>query len=232
MRSLVVGGQVVSYELVRRPRMRTVRLTVTEAGLRVSCAPRVPLAEVEEVIRAKSRWLRRHTDNLQPAPQPPLADGALLPILGGEVELGLVPSSRSCWSFREEDARLCVQAASPEEVDAVIESWYRTIALARLGQMLVQRAPDVGVEVPRLTIGDARSRWGSCSARGAVRLSWRLVMAPAWVADYVVVHELAHLRELNHSAAFWEIVDSVILRRTEATAWLSQNGGELLRRRP
>lgn len=232
MRKIAVTGREVRYRLVRRPGMRTIRLTLTEEGLKVSCPPRVPLREVEETIRAREPWLRRHAHLLDPVPEPLLVDGSLLPLMGGEVELGLVPSRRNAWRFRDEDARLTVSVADPGDVDRVVEHWYRAMALRWLGETAIARAPDLGVPVPRLTIRDTRSRWGSCSSRAGVSLSWRLVMAPPEIADYVVVHELAHLREMSHSPAFWEIVRSVIPGYESSRAWLRHYGDELLRRRP
>jgi predicted metal-dependent hydrolase len=84
----------------------------------------------------------------------------------------------------------------------------------------------------RIRVGDPRSRWGSCSTRGTLSFSWRLVMAPAWVADYVVVHELCHLRQMNHSHRFWQLVDEAYPSRRAAQAWLKRHGPELLAYRP
>src|SRR5947209_4978659 len=78
----------------------------------------------------------------------------------------------------------------------------------------------------RIRIGDPRSRWGSCSTRGTLSFSWRLVMAPSWVADYVVVHELCHLRQMNHSRRFWQLVDEAYPSRRAAQAWLKRHGPE------
>jgi predicted metal-dependent hydrolase len=232
MATISIPGREVSYQLVRRPGMRTIRFTFTDDGLRVSCAPRVPVREIESALRERSGWLLRHAHLLDPAPAPPLVDGALLPLLDGEVELGLAISDRASWRFRDDDARLTVNAEAKEDVDRVLGAWYRAMATRFLGEMVLARAPQLGVPVPPLTIRDTRSRWGSCSSRGRVSLSWRLAMAPSAVADYVVVHELAHLREMNHSKAFWAVVASVAPDYKEPKAWLRRHGDELLQRRP
>jgi predicted metal-dependent hydrolase len=212
--------------------MRTIRFAFTVEGLRVSCHPRVPLREIERALKERSSWLLRHAHLLDPAPAPPLADGALLPLLDGEIELGLALSSRASWRFREDDARLTVYAPSADGIDHAVGEWYRAMARRFLGEMVLTRAPQVGVDVPALTIRDTRSRWGSCSSSGRVNLSWRLVMAPREVADYVVVHELAHLREMNHSKAFWDVVASVAPGYDAPRQWLKSRGDELLQRRP
>ncbi|MEW6583594.1 MAG: SprT family zinc-dependent metalloprotease [Actinomycetota bacterium] len=232
MRRVTVGDREVRYELVRRPRMRTIRMVVGEGFLRVSARPGVPLREVEDAIREKERWIARHAHLLDEGPPPPLADGDALPLLGGEVELGLACTGRRSWRFREDDARLTVEVGEAADADAVVADWYRTVALHRLGSLVMERAPHVGVRVPQVVVRDARSRWGSCSSQGRVGLNWRLVMAPPQVADYVVVHELAHLREMNHSPAFWAVVAAVVPDHREHREWLRAHGEALMRRRP
>jgi predicted metal-dependent hydrolase len=233
VRLIDLPGLRVPYRLVRRPGMRTIRLVFTDQGLRVSCHPRVPVREVENVLRERSTWLLKHAKLLDPAPvPPPLADGTLLPLLDGEVELGLAVSGRGSWRFREDDARLTVRAPGPDAVDRAVEAWYRAMATRFLGEMVLDRAAQLGVDVPPLTIRDTRSRWGSCSSRGRVNLSWRLVMAPRVVADYVVVHELAHLLQMNHSPTFWGVVESVLPNYKESRLWLKRYGDDLLQRRP
>ncbi len=96
--------------------------------------------------------------------------------------------------------------------------------------MLVARhAEALGVTSHRLRLKDTRSRWGSCAPDGTLAFSWRLVMAPGWVLDYVVAHEVAHLREMNHSPRFWDILQQLTPNREAAVAWLKENGPALLR---
>jgi predicted metal-dependent hydrolase len=108
------------------------------------------------------------------------------------------------------------------------ERWYRAQARQRLTAAVHREGQKLGLTGwTRIRIGDQRSRWASCSARGTLSFSWRLVVAPAWVADYVVVHELCHLRHMNHSKAFWELVRAAYPRHGEARAWLRTHGPEL-----
>jgi len=232
MRTVTVGGREIAYELSRRPRMRTIRLTVTGTGLRVSCAPGVPLREVEQAIRSKERWLLRHAALLDSSPPPPLGDGDVLPLLGGGVALAVTTGDHSAWTFQREQGRVAVQIAAGGDVDAVVEDWYRSVALRHFGALVARRARRLAVPVPSVTVRDPRSRWGSCSARGALSLSWRLVMAPFRVGEYVVVHELAHLVEMNHSPAFWAVVERELPGHRAERDWLRRHGPELLRRRP
>ena len=232
MRTVTVGGREIAYELARRSRMRMIRLTVTGTGLRVSCPPGVPLREVEQAIRSKERWLLRQAALLDSSPPPPLRDGDALPLLGGRVELRLGTGDRSAWTFRRKEGRLAVRIAEGADVDAVVEDWYRSVALRHLGALVARRARCMTVPVPFVTVRDPRSRWGSCSARGALSLSWRLVMAPPRVGEYVVVHELAHLVEMSHSPAFWAVVERAMPGHRAERDWLRRHGPELLRLRP
>lgn len=113
------------------------------------------------------------------------------------------------------------------------ERWYRRQARERLTASVQRESARLGLDGwQRIRIGDTRSRWGSCSARGTLSFSWRLVVAPSWVADYVVVHELCHLRHMNHSPRFWALVREAYPRHAEAQAWLRTHGPELLALRP
>jgi predicted metal-dependent hydrolase len=109
----------------------------------------------------------------------------------------------------------------------VLEAWLRGSARAAVARRVALRARDLGVEPRRLAIRDQRSRWGSASRRGAVSFNWRLVLAPAWVLDYVVVHELAHLRDFSHSARFWSLVRGLVPEADAARGWLRAHDEEL-----
>ena len=112
-------------------------------------------------------------------------------------------------------------------------AWYRRQARGMLTETVEREAARLELSGwSRIRVGDPRSRWGSCSTRGTLSFSWRLVMAPAWVADYVVVHELCHLRQMNHSPRFWQLVDEAYPSRRAAQAWLKRHGPELLAYRP
>jgi|tagenome__1003787_1003787.scaffolds.fasta_scaffold20874266_2 predicted metal-dependent hydrolase len=109
------------------------------------------------------------------------------------------------------------------------ERWYRRQARDRLTASVMEQSARLGLDGwRRIRIGDPRSRWGSCSARGTLSFSWRLVVAPSWVADYVVVHELCHLRHMNHSQRFWALLREAYPHHAEAQAWLRTHGPELL----
>ena len=110
-----------------------------------------------------------------------------------------------------------------------VGDWLRTQARKQLSQLAREKAESAGLALRRVTIKDTSSRWGSCTANGTVMFSWRLVMAPPSVQDYVVGHEVAHLRHMNHSAAFWSLTDQLTPYRAAANAWLAAHGAGLMR---
>lgn len=117
----------------------------------------------------------------------------------------------------------------PAEMPQRVANFLRGHAKIRLAARAVAKAASIGLAPCRVTVRDTRSRWGSCSAQGALMFCWRLVMAPPFVQDYVVAHEVAHLRHLDHGAAFWALADILSPHRREAVSWLQANGLALLR---
>jgi predicted metal-dependent hydrolase len=220
MPEVIIGGRPIPYRLVRNPRSRHVRMTLTPEGLRVSAPVRLPERDVQRALLSREQWLLRHSDLLLPSAPPALADGMSLPFLDGEVELGVRISSRPSVRFRPEDGRLSVDAPAPEAIRALVERGYRGVARDWFARACADHGARIGVLPHAITIRDPRTRWGSCSARGTVSFSWRLLMAPARVAEYVVVHELAHLVHLDHSPAFWACVDHARPDHRMESRWL------------
>lgn len=113
------------------------------------------------------------------------------------------------------------------DLRATLESHFRRIARIELPPRTWELAAVTGVEVREVTVRDQRTRWGSCSSSGTISLNWRLVQAPTFAADYIILHELMHVREMNHSERFWSLVAGVCPRWREAERWLKNHGGAL-----
>ncbi len=120
-------------------------------------------------------------------------------------------------------------AGRPEHMARRVRDWLRGEARRRIEPVTAARAAEIGRSVTRITIRDQKSRWGSCAPGGRLSFNWRLVLAPGWVLDYVVAHEVAHLVEANHSAAFWQIVERLDGNAAEARNWLRRHGLALQR---
>ena len=229
MPEVMLAGRTIPYVLVRNPRSRHVRMSLTPEGLRVSAPMRLPEHEIDRAVRSKERWLLRHHELLEPAVPEPLIDGQMLPFLDGELELGVRHAPRASVRLRAEQGRLAVAAPDADAVRPLVERAYRQAARGWFGLMCDIYATRMGVQFTSIGIRDPRTRWGSCSARGALSFSWRLMMAPERVAEYVVVHEMAHLVHLDHSPAFWNLVRQVSPDHDPDRAWLRDHGGWLSR---
>lgn len=206
VRSIRLGNRTVPYSF-RRARRRTIGIAIDEQGLHASAPRWVTLTEVETFIREKQTWVLRKLQEARANARAPFVwrEGACLPYLGAEVGVFSAPAGAPT---RLAGGRLELAIASGALRDSAL-GWLRERALALFGERVVALAPCMGVGVRRVSLSNARTQWGSCSTDGRVRLSWRLIHLRIELIDYVVAHELAHLRHMNHSARFWRAVESI-----------------------
>ena len=190
-----------------RRRRRTLGITIDASGMRVAAPLRAPWREVEAFLRDKERWILGKFDEWARAPRARVVccvTGESLPLLGAphalEVRMGAAGVERR-------GERLVVSA--PRRPLEVLVAWLKRTALEALHPRIEHFAARLGLPAPRLTLSNARTQWGLCTAAGAIRLSWRLVHVEPRLADYVVAHEVAHLVELNHSRRFWRLVGTL-----------------------
>lgn len=206
---IAIAGQAVDYQL-RRSRRRTIGLAIDHRGLRVSAPTRAPLADIETLLREHGQWVLDKLADWHerlPPQQLTVADGTVVSVLDSPLTVTVTPASRQRWLFSEPKLHLFV----PPAVAArdVFEKALREKARHVFSERLAQYAPQLGFTPPPLRISAARTRWGSCSQHGGISLNWRLILMPLQVVDYVVCHELAHLREMNHSSRFWSVVQQL-----------------------
>ena len=155
-----------------------------------------------------------------------LTDGALVPICGVPHRIRHAPEARGgAWLL---DNELHITGA-PEFVARRAKDFLRQEAKRRLGALVIAKAGLINIPPKRVSVKDTKSRWGSCAPDRSVMLSWRLVMAPTFVQDYVVAHEVAHLRHMNHGPNFWALVDELTPHTKTAITWLKTEGARLLR---
>jgi predicted metal-dependent hydrolase len=218
-RSILLAGQQIAYHL-RRSRRRTIGLTIDQRGLRVGAPLQARLGDIESLILQHGQWV---LDKLAAWRERPaaeklaLTDGMVIFALGAALTATITPSSRQRWLFSGDKLHLFVPPAVA--AGTVLEKALREKARVVFAERLAHFAPALGVAPPPLRLSSARTRWGSCSHHGGISLNWRLVFMPLPVVDYVVAHELAHLREMNHSPRFWSVVEQLCpdwrLRRLE-----------------
>lgn len=224
-RRIQLGEHQVVYEF-RRGKRRSIGFVVGTEGLSVSAPRWVSVHEVEQALRGKAGWIlrklheqRERADRVQ-ARRIEWCDGTGVPFLGETVIVVLDPRVAGAVINAQADAlpgvpRLTLhvglpQTAGESQIREVVQSWLQRQARRVFEERCAHFAQALGVQVRRLSLSSAATRWGSASADGSVRLNWRLIHFAMPVIDYVVTHELAHLREMNHSSAFWEVVRSVL----------------------
>lgn len=227
---ITLAGQTIPYRLTRGG--RRLSLTVDAQGLRVAVPAGLTWPTVEAFIAEHADWVRtqmqRTTEQLARR-RLPLHDGARFPLLDGEGVIVLETAERNRPRARWQDERLIVDAATFGAEPLTLLVRHALIARARhhFGERLRHYCALLGEPPAPLSLGAARSRWGSCSARGTIRLNWRLIHLPAALGDYVVAHEVAHLRELNHGPRFWALVEALYPDWPAARRALRLKGGEV-----
>ena len=206
------SGDQLYYQLERRQR-RTVGLKITVDGLVIHAPLRVSMAELERIISLKSEWILKKlaTASNQKIPLMQWQDSEQLLLLGNTITLALDHDNRS---RAVEYSPGVLHLAMPNHHDPIavarkVLQWYKKQALIDFARRLALFSTKLGVATPTLLLSSARSRWGSCNSRKEVRLNWRLLQAPPHLINYVICHELAHLKQMNHSAKFWAEVASI-----------------------
>lgn len=220
-----LDGHVVGYAF-RRARRRTIGFSVGTEGLTVSAPRWVTIGEIESALREKARWilakLQEQDERARKAAAQRIEwrDGTTVPFLGEPVIVLLDPRVAGAILHTAPDTlpgvpRLTLhvgltQQAGGEQIRDAVQSWLQRQARRVFAERLHHYAAQLGVRWTRLSLSSAATRWGSASADGAIRLHWRLIHFALPTIDYVVAHELAHLRVMDHSPRFWDVVRSVI----------------------
>ncbi|MDO8275011.1 MAG: SprT family zinc-dependent metalloprotease [Serpentinimonas sp.] len=238
-RECLLDGQRVGYRFERAQR-KTLGLRVGPQGLTVRAPTRLAQAEVERFLLSKARWIldklrqvQAHPAACLPTPEQLAAQlaarwraGACVDYLGQPLQLLLEPTAgQAPGSARLSASGLHLALApesAPERVRRAVCTWLQHSAYSLYVQRLQHFAPQLGVQWRSLKLSNAGTRWGSAKADGSLRLHWRLIQLQPHLIDYVVVHELAHLREMNHSPAFWQLVQGVLPDQIERRRALKQ----------
>jgi predicted metal-dependent hydrolase len=222
------GRQVtVAVKRSARARRYTLRLRAAERDAVLTVPKRGSLAEATAFAQRHAAWLMARLSRLPP--QVTFTDGASVPVRGVPHVIEHRPGARgTAWveASDQGEPRLVVAGEAPH-IGRRVRDHLMRLARADLTAASARHAASVGKRIARITIRDARSRWGSCSSSGRLSFSWRIVMAPPQVIDYLAAHEVAHLVHLDHSPRFWELVATLCPGHAAARAWLKRHGASL-----
>jgi predicted metal-dependent hydrolase len=220
-----VDDVTVAVTVKRSFRSRRMRIRIhPRYGVVLSLPIGIPLDTGMAFMEREKDWVLDRLDSL-PA-QIPFADGAEIPVLGVPRLLRHRPEARGAVWIENDEIHV---AGEPQHVSRRVRDWLRLRARSEFEQRVFPLAERIGVRPKRISLRDTISRWGSCSASGSLSFSWRLVMAPEFVLDYVSAHEVAHLRVHDHSERFWDLVDTLCTEKDRARLWLKRYGGGLHR---
>ena len=225
-REIRLGGVVVAYEF-RRGKRKNIGFSVSPEGLVVSAPRWVPVSEVEQATRSKGRWIvskleaARERQERMAAARITWADGAVFPYLGEQVIVVLDPRHDMGGVLKTDKSTLpgvarqtlhigLPHTAQPTQIRDAVQAWLMRQAKALFVERLNHYAPQLRVQWRKLALSSAGTLWGTAHSDGSIRLNWRLVHFRLPVIDYVVAHELSHLRVMDHSPRFWETVKTVV----------------------
>jgi predicted metal-dependent hydrolase len=212
----------------RQARRYTLRIHAASRDVMLTIPPRGSVRQAKEFAQKHSAWIAARLGRLPEAA--PFAHGALLPLRGREHRIEHRRAARgTVWvEVRASEQLLCVAGEEPH-LPRRVHDYLKREAKRDLEVASRQAAQALGVEIKRVSVRDQSSRWGSCSSTGVLSYSWRLILAPPFVLDYLAAHEVAHLIEMNHSRRFWRLVERICPYMGRAKAWLDAHGADLHR---
>lgn len=235
-RRIQLGEHALDYALLRSKR-RSIGFLIGDDGLRITAPKWVTIGEIENAIREKQRWIftklnerhERSARRLQPQMQ--WCDGATLPYLGQDVTLRIRAGQSAGIAYQDESQELIISLpadAGEQQLKDRVQGWLQARAKEIFAERLPIYAAKLGVTYQSFALSSATTQWGSCTADGRIRLNWRLMHFSLPLIDYVVAHELSHLREMNHSPRFWATVQSIFPEFETAKKALRDSAPETL----
>ncbi len=224
---LDLDGIPLRLSVNRRARRVSIRIDAARGQAVASAPSERHLSDAVAFARTKADWIAERLA-ARPAGAGGFVPGGTVPLEGVEIRLEQTAGAGAARLVDTPDGLAIRSGGEGEAYARRIENLLKRMARDRLAHHTGIHARTLGLKVPRVGIGDPRSRWGSCTpGRGSIRYSWRLILAPPEVLDYVAAHEVAHLREMNHSTRFWRLVLSHCPQSRSAKTWLKLHGTRL-----
>ena len=228
---LEIDGRNVDVRVLENP--RTTRLTLrlvpaskTGESLKVTVPPGTPESEVDAFLERNRNWAAARLSRLPEVTK--IEDGAIIPLRGVPHRIMHSDLGRGVVSIgMEEDGKVIRVFGDPKFTPRKVQDFLKRQAKQDLTKAVAHYSAELGVKAKSITLRDTTSRWGSCSSSGALNFSWRIILAPPEVLNYLAAHEVAHLREMNHSDRFWSLVEQICPDMEPQKAWLRTHGAKL-----
>ncbi|MBS3965408.1 MAG: M48 family metallopeptidase [Methylomonas sp.] len=239
----IAPSPALDYRIRRSSRAKRTRIVVRADRIEIVAPPDVCEQRIHAFVQAQQAWISaaRLRISQRAVPSRSLApvsysDGSLLPYRGGHLRLALVDASRKTVAIEQGDDHLRLHVPKAVEshrrsdiIRHALEHWMKHQARRYADEMIARHAPRCGLHPRSLRIKTQKSRWGSCGPNDDINLNWLLMLAPAIVMEYVVVHELCHIRHKNHSRDFWALVSQHMPDYLQHRHWLKQHGASIMR---
>lgn len=233
--NLAVGQTEVPIKVIRTDRRKTATIKIVEGDVHVIVPQSLSQKRIEALIKQKTKWIRQKLNlqaSIQPVRPKEYVSGEAFSYLGKNYRLKLSQGASGSVKLVAGRFQLSVPEklkgdARTKYVKDRMARWYREHALQRLQDKVSRYAPLLCVSPSSVKVKYFKSRWGSCSILGDITFNWRIIMAPHRIVDYVVVHELTHLKHHDHSEKFWKTVESVVPHFRECKLWLKKNASAL-----
>lgn len=226
-------GRPIGYRLKQSQRARGIRLEIRrETGLTVVVPRKYTRQQVQDILIQKARWIIKHLPTDKPVQMPLFTQapgqGDRLFFMGKPIEIAVTPGESAASSAVLHGNKLLISTGAKNgDIPGILEEWYRQQAAVIFKQKADHVQEIMGVRYNTIFIRGQKTRWGSCSPAGNLTLNWKLLTAPEDIIDYVVVHELAHLKHMNHSKKFWDMVEHYCAGSKKYRKWLITHEDEL-----
>lgn len=239
MPNITLDQQRISYSIQKSQRARYARLRISpQDGLQIIIPAGAEL-NIEEFIRKNASWILKHHSRIEKikrdTPQRTYVSGEIIPFLGEPRVLNIEAKTRGkLTTITLNHGEINVRVGSDGQLNdadfirTTLENWYRHEAKTYIGKRVAELAEQYGFEYEKVTIKGQTTRWGSCSAKRNLNFNWKLMMTPPAAIDYVIIHELCHLREMNHSKKFWKLVARYCPDYKTWVKWFKLNSTNLI----
>ena len=222
----------LSIQVVRSTRRRKTSLIIISNGLvKVVVPNQISDFTIKELINKRMSWIRKKLQdgsNITPVIVKEYVDGESFTYLGNNYQLKSLVASVSSVKVTSDSIYVSLPKKSKENIKSLLEHWYEEKAIEILTEKTNSYAKIIGVSPTAISVGDFKSKWGSCSIEGKISYNWKIIIAPHKILDYVVIHELCHMLEHNHSKKYWRHVKNYCNDFKECRKWLKLNGRDLV----